>query len=263
VRKENVYRFVIGQRRSAVHPEPTMMIKHPASDISVPHDFWKHVRIHSDIQSRCMNSNTYPAASELHVERIPQGISGTTGYILASQGEGVIIDPGSRFKKIWAAVERAGVRIKYIIITQGHSDHMIALEELKEATGAQVAMHEFDKWVVSKQIYRDSFLMQYRQPYGHVDIGLQDGNKLNFGGQTLEIIHTADQTQGCICVKCNEMLFSGKLMMQPIEQPFEPEVELGSSKMEAYRKVISQMSNNFVVYPGYGKPLFVEFTGRN
>lgn len=246
-----------------MHPKPAMMIKHPASDISVTRDFWKHVQFHSDIQSLGTDSNTYPAASELHVERIPQGISGTTSYILASQGEGVIIDPGPRFKRIWAAVERAGVRIKYIIITQGHSDHMVALEELKEATGAQVAMHEFDKWVVSKQIYRDSFLMQYRQPYSHVDIGLQDGNKLSFGGQTLEIIHTPDHTHGSICVKCNEALFSGKLTIHPIEQLHEREDDLRSSTMDAYRKLISQMSSKFVVYPGNGKPLFVEFTGRS
>jgi len=259
MRKENVYRFIIGQRRSVIHQEPAIRIKHPASDLSVPREFWNQVRVRSNVAPAKAASETDQA--EVNVVYIPQGITGSATYILHSQGVGVIIDPGSRFKKIWAAVERIGIEIKYIVVTQAHADHMIALEELKRATGAQVAMHEYDKWAVSKQIYRDNFLMEYRQSYADIDIGLKDGDLLHFGGKTLEVIHTAGQTHGSICVNVDGYVFSGRLMFQVLEEGHGT-LDVRSNDAQAYRKVIHRMNKSFMAYAAQGKPVFVEYAGQ-
>lgn len=197
-------------------------------------------------------------SSEPYVERIPQGLMGSVSYVVLCKGEGFVIDPGSRFKKIWSVIEKSGVRIKYIIITHGHIDHMLSMEELKQATGAKIVMHEYDKWAMTKQVFKESFFIKYRQTYSAVDFDLQDGDSLEVGGQNLQIIHTPGHTRGSICVRMNQTLFSGDMLFQDNDPFVDPQRGSSYDLAQSYTKVYDCMGGNFMVYPGHGKPVFID-----
>lgn len=65
--------------------------------------------------------------------------------------EAVVIDPGDEPDLILDFVKEEGLSVKYIICTHGHFDHIGAVKEIKEQTGAKIILHEKDL-----EIYRNS-----------------------------------------------------------------------------------------------------------
>ena len=64
------------------------------------------------------------------LECIPYGLFGSNCYIVGDKGEGVVIDPGCDPDEIIRVARKNDLSIKYIIITHGHIDHMISVEEV-------------------------------------------------------------------------------------------------------------------------------------
>ncbi|MBI5468442.1 MAG: MBL fold metallo-hydrolase, partial [Deltaproteobacteria bacterium] len=55
--------------------------------------------------------------------------------------EAFVIDPGGDAEEIKEAVKREGLKVKYIVNTHGHFDHVGADGEMKDASGASIAVH--------------------------------------------------------------------------------------------------------------------------
>jgi len=66
------------------------------------------------------------------------------------QKEGIIIDPAAEGNSIMKTVNVLGLKIKMIVLTHSHMDHIGALAEVKEKTGAPLAMHTEES-----ALYRD------------------------------------------------------------------------------------------------------------
>jgi len=73
----------------------------------------------------------------MKVERIVVGKLATNCYLFISKQELVIIDPGDEPDKILEQVKKTEAKIKYIILTHFHFDHVLASDELREKTGAK------------------------------------------------------------------------------------------------------------------------------
>ena len=65
-------------------------------------------------------------------------------YVVIDGGSNlsVIIDPGGDPEKILAMA--AGTKVDKILLTHGHGDHVMALEDIKDATGAPIYIHPAD-----------------------------------------------------------------------------------------------------------------------
>jgi hydroxyacylglutathione hydrolase len=92
-----------------------------------------------------------------------------------------IIDPGSDKEKILALVE--GTRVDKILLTHAHFDHVLALEDVKEATQAPVYLHPKDG---------EAFEVEF-------DIALVGGEAIPVGNLVLKAIHTPGHTPGQVC----------------------------------------------------------------
>jgi glyoxylase-like metal-dependent hydrolase (beta-lactamase superfamily II) len=95
--------------------------------------------------------------------------------------ESIIIDPGADPEKLLSMV--AGTKVEKILLTHGHGDHIMALEEVKAATGASIYLHPKDA---------EHFDLIY-------DVPLQDGMSISVGQFSLTIIHTPGHTPGQCC----------------------------------------------------------------
>lgn len=70
---------------------------------------------------------------------------GENCYIVTSdQGNAAVIDPGGKAEEILSYLGKNGLTAKKILLTHGHFDHIAAVWELKQATGAEIAVHELD-----------------------------------------------------------------------------------------------------------------------
>ena len=146
------------------------------------------------------------------IKQIPIGPLQVLAYLVACYRtkEAVIIDPAGEEEQLYAMVEEEEVKVKYILNTHGHPDHVLANQSLKVLLDAPTCMHEADDQFFSEKEVRKSAAKELGLPLsGPVDIRLMDGDVLKVGDLRIKIIHTPGHTPGSVCFLINGNLFTG------------------------------------------------------
>ena len=142
-------------------------------------------------------------------------------YILGDEvsREAVVIDPGGDGPDILAVIQKENLKIKTIINTHGHFDHVGANQALKDASGAPIAIHQSDAAMLSQPSAEALFFTGGRLQPSHAEILLQEDDILEFGPFQLKVLHTPGHTVGGIClvlqnepiVYVGDTLFAGSI----------------------------------------------------
>ena len=122
--------------------------------------------------------------------------------------EAVIIDPGDESSKILEVLGEKRLVPLYIINTHGHPDHFGGNEDIRQATGAKVMIHEDDARIFGPKIFPLQTIFQTKI---HIDKKLRDGDIIRFGAEELKVIHTPGHSKGSMCLysESDAVLFSG------------------------------------------------------
>lgn len=191
------------------------------------------------------------------IDKVVVSPFGTNCYIVGSESnrEGIIIDPGDEAGAILEKVGDLGLDIRYIALTHGHIDHIGALKAIKEATGAEMAIHTDDaKSLRGKGGLIISMLvsgLSYPKP-PPPDRLLKDGDSLDIGDLHLKVLHTPGHTPGGICLVGEGVVFSGDTLFN---------FSIGRTDLPggSYRQLIESihaklmvLPDDTIVYPGHG-----------
>lgn len=110
--------------------------------------------------------------------------------------------------------QKAGVKIKALLITHGHYDHIMGAAELKKRTGAKIYMHESDIEKIDDGSKNFS-------PYGNnlvkhfdVDVCVNDGDVLDLCGTRVEVMHTPGHSEGEACYIMDDVIFCGDVLFR-------------------------------------------------
>lgn len=144
--------------------------------------------------------------------RIPVGMMDSNCYLVGCEEtkEGAVIDPGADPKKILKKIDELGLKIKYIILTHGHVDHVGGLAAVQEATNAKVLIHSEDASMLTDSRRNLSLYVGPGLTFKKADQLLEDGDKIKVGNITLDVIHTPGHTRGGISLKCDpDILVTG------------------------------------------------------
>lgn len=190
----------------------------------------------------------------MEFKRLPLGIYQANCYILHDEGtkETAVIDPGGDFPEIKSFVEAAGLKVKYIIVTHGHGDHIGALSELKSYTGAPVCIHKEDNEMLKSCRLNYSAEMGYPAVEMSADRLLEDGDILKLGSTKLNIIHTPGHSRGGICVYCEDSLFSGDTLFACSIGRTDLAGGSMDEIIESIKSKLLTLPENTAVYPGHG-----------
>lgn len=134
--------------------------------------------------------------------------------------QGVVIDPGGDIDVVQDAIAEVGFTLVKVLLTHGHFDHVGGAMDLAERAGAPIiGPHKDDEFITSK-------VVEGGQKFGlggGRDISgntwLNDGDTVEFGNQTLNVLHTPGHTPGHIVfysaeakiAQVGDVLFKGSI----------------------------------------------------
>ena len=97
------------------------------------------------------------------LKKLELGPFASNCYIVGSEAtrEGIIIDPGAEAEEILKNVRALGLSIKFIVLTHGHIDHIGAVKDVKEATGAEFYVHSDETRFILERPLTSTFGMPY------------------------------------------------------------------------------------------------------
>ncbi len=132
-------------------------------------------------------------------------------YILADEKtkEAVVIDPGDDADDILKIIRERNFKVKYIINTHAHFDHVGANKTLKEATGAELVLHEADAPVLATASNQSRSFGMSPVVSPPADRYVKHGDIVKAGEVSLKVLHTPGHTPGGISLLEEGIVFTG------------------------------------------------------
>lgn len=180
----------------------------------------------------------------MKIERIPVGTIQANCYILGCNftKEGIIIDPGADAQGLISKIKELDLKIKYILLTHGHYDHIAAVNEIKRKIKAPICIHSLDKEILENPELNLSTMFGQSMSVSY-DIELKEGDVLSIGNIKLKIIHTPGHTPGGICIVGDQEVFTGDTL-------FAGSIGRTDFPQGNMKKLLSSIKNKLFVLPG-------------
>jgi glyoxylase-like metal-dependent hydrolase (beta-lactamase superfamily II) len=130
--------------------------------------------------------------------------------------EAVVLDPGDEAERIFEQIHAAGLKVKYLIHTHAHFDHVGATRGLKQRLSASSAaapcLHKADEELYKMLPLQGKLFGMELGAAPPLEKYLEDEEILSFGEHRLQVLHTPGHSPGSVCLKLldgEEWLFSG------------------------------------------------------
>ena len=184
-------------------------------------------------------------------------IMGINCYIIQDEKtkETMIIDPGNVPENLIEVLDAMQVKMKYILLTHCHGDHIGGVSKIKEKYGGKVLIHTKDALGLKDISINLSTHIGLEPIILQEDARINDGDLLHVGNLEFQVIHTPGHTCGSISLYCEQekMLFSGDTLFRGSWG----RIDLPTSSFE---DIISSITNKLIklptdtiVYPGHRK----------
>jgi hydroxyacylglutathione hydrolase len=189
----------------------------------------------------------------LVVDAYPLGRAGTNCYVVrAERGapEAVVVDPGDDAARLRLELAGFGTRCTAILITHGHWDHLGAVADLAEGTGAPVHMAEDERTLLEDV---NSFVPPgvHLRPYTP-DVLLQGDETLDLAGIRFETVRVPGHSPAHLAYHANGCLFSGDVLFAGSVGRVDLPGADWDTLVESIRLLSERFSPETVVYPGHG-----------
>jgi len=168
--------------------------------------------------------------------------------------EAMVIDPGADVSEILAIVARHGLKVKQIVVTHAHMDHVGGAMELKKATGAPILLNENDAALVAMLPVQAQWLGMRDPGKVEIDGSPKSGDKVTAGSLSGEILLTPGHTEGSLCLYFapEKTLFAGDTL-------FAGSIGRTDLPGGSYEKILRSLHNqvlalpdDVIVVPGHG-----------
>ncbi len=170
-------------------------------------------------------------------------------------GEAIVIDPGDEIGRITAVLEKHQLRVKAIIVTHAHIDHIGGAQKLKALTGAPVYMNFNDQGLYDHIDMQAQWLGMRTPEKTSIDVNAQEGESLKLGAADFQVLDTPGHTQGSISVWIpaeNKLIAGDTLFLDSIGRTDLP----GGDSKQILRSIhdkLLPLDDTVVVIPGHGQ----------
>ena len=191
----------------------------------------------------------------IHIDTVLSGPLEVNSYIIYADGskDCVVTDPGGA-RPILRYLREKDLTARAILITHGHFDHILGLEELRRETGATVFVHEADRDKCRTNRGSLSFMIGKQLTPCETVTVIRNGDALSAAGLTFRVLHTPGHCEGAVCyvldeanaIFCGDTLFCGSYGRTDFP---------GCSLETLYRSVTEKLftlEGDYTLYPGHG-----------
>ena len=153
------------------------------------------------------------------LETFPVGVLQCNCTILGDEStrEAMVIDPGDDPDLILSRLNTHGLRLKEIVCTHTHIDHVGAIFDLQQKAGTPASIHEADLFLFQELETQAQWLGMPSPKRGTIDRFLNDGSSVSCKGVELGVIHTPGHTPGSTCFHLangRNILFAGDTLFR-------------------------------------------------
>lgn len=147
----------------------------------------------------------------MKITRLVVGPLQVNCYIVSDEKsrEAIVIDPGDDGQKVLAAVREQGLIVRYIVNTHAHFDHVGANKAVKDATGAELLIHQEDDALLGNTAGQARMFGMTAPSSPKADRYVAQGDRISVGSITLKVLHTPGHSGGGICLAGDGVVFTG------------------------------------------------------
>lgn len=178
------------------------------------------------------------------------GLSTNCYIVPCGGGEAVVIDIGDGAEKLRQKLDEMGLRVKAILLTHGHYDHVAGVEAIRAAYDCPVYIHESDaNMLKSGQANLAYQLTDKAYTPVREFRTLRDGEQLSIGELHFTVMHTPGHTPGGVCYLVENVMFSGDTLFYGSVG----RIDLGGNARDMRESLakLAALPGDYEVYPGH------------
>lgn len=186
----------------------------------------------------------------------------TNCYIILDEKskEIMVIDPAGEADKIIEMLEILNGKLKYIYLTHCHSDHIGAVNQIKEKYGGKILIHRYDSEGLNNANINLSNIIDLPKIELEADSRIDDNDLLHLGNLEFKVIHTPGHTKGSTSLYCKEekCLFSGDTLFRGTWGRTDLPTSNTEEILNSITKKLMILPEDTIVYPGHGKSTMIK-----
>ena len=130
----------------------------------------------------------------------------------AATRETAVIDVGFEPEHVVDLVRREGLRVRWLLATHAHYDHVAAMLPVQQAVGGEFALHPADRPLLQAVAFQGSMFGLPAVPVPEVALELAPGMRVPLGDQTLDVLFTPGHAPGHVTFRHGQTLWSGDVL---------------------------------------------------
>ncbi len=168
--------------------------------------------------------------------------------------EAMVIDPGDDIEDVEAILTKHNLRVRQIVITHAHIDHVGGAMKLRAATGAPILLNQNDHALLQMLDVQAAWIGVTAPGEVKIDQSISSGDKVGVGLLEASVLHTPGHTEGSVCLYfaaekkliAGDTLFAGSIGRTDLPGGSMQKI------LQSLHGTVLALPDETVVVPGHG-----------